>query len=530
MRTPRPTTIARVVLLAGAYFALAKTGLGVATIGHSVTLVWPPTGLALAALLLGSRRLWPGIALGAFAVNAATPGVGLLTAAAIAAGNTLEAVVGASLLRRRPFRPELDGVPDVLRFVVFGAAAGTAVSATVGSLSLLAAGIIPAGAVLATWRVWWVGDAIGALVVTPVLLAWATRPRDEQRHTSGEVFALAVTLLGASLGTLTQPHGTRPYLVFPPLIWAALRFGPRGATAATLAISVVTLASTIVGQGAFVVSSLGDNLMALDAFVASVALTSLVLGATAAERSRALRAREHFISIASHELRTPLAPLRLQVQRLLRGLRRGTNVPTTEAIVEGLVIVDRQVERLTALLENVLDLTRLRLGRLPLASATFDLAALVDELAAAQRDALAQSGGSLRVERRGPTTGTWDRARLAQVVTNLLTNALKHGGGDIEISLTGADGTVTLVVRDHGPGIPGGAEERIFHRFEHAGAPDDDRRTSGGGLGLGLYIAREIVEAHQGRLTVERPPGGGAAFRIELPCGPDVVPAPAPRS
>ena len=530
MRIPRPTTVARVALLAGAYFALAKIGLGVATVGHSVTLVWPPTGLALAALLLGSRRLWPGVAIGAFVVNATTPGVGLLTAAAIAAGNTLEAVVGATLVRRRPFRQELDGVRDVLRFVVFGAAAGTAVSASVGTLSLLAAGLIPSTAVLATWRVWWVGDAIGALVVAPVLLAWATRPRDEERHTPGEVFALAVTLVGASLGTLTQPHGTRPYLVFPPLIWAALRFGPRGATAATLAISIVTLASTIVGQGAFVVSSLGDNLMALDAFVASVALTSLVLGATAAERSRALRAREHFISIASHELRTPLAPLRLQVQRLLRGLRRGTNVPTPEALIDGLVIVDRQVERLTALLENVLDLTRLRLGRLPLAAEPFDLAALIDEIATAQRDSLAQHGGSLRIDRHGPTTGTWDRARLAQVVMNLLTNAVKHGGGVVELSLAGATGTVTIVVRDHGPGIPVGAEERIFHRFEHAGAPDDDPRTSGSGLGLGLYIAREIVEAHRGRLTVERPADGGAAFKIELPAGPDVMPPAAPRS
>ncbi|HTA19828.1 MAG TPA: ATP-binding protein, partial [Polyangia bacterium] len=105
----------------------------------------------------------------------------------------------------------------------------------------------------------------------------------------------------------------------------------------------------------------------------------------------------------------------------------------------------------------------------------------------------------------------------------------KHGGGVVEVSLVGAGGTVTVVVRDHGPGIPAGAEERIFHRFEHADAADDDRRTSGG-LGLGLYIAREIVEAHRGRLTVERPTDGGAAFKIELPSGPDVVPAAAPRS
>jgi signal transduction histidine kinase len=530
VRSPRAPTVARAALLAVAYFALAKVGLGVATVGKSVTLVWPPTGLALAALLLGSRNLWPGVALGAFAVNATTPGVGLLTAAAIAAGNTLQAYVGVTLVRRSPFRPALDGVRDVLRLALWGAAVSTTVSASVGALALFASGIVPARALVATWCVWWVGDAIGALVVAPVLLSWGTRSRDEERRSPAEALALAVTLVGAATGTLTTPHATRPYLVFPPLIWAALRFGPRGATAATLGISIVTIGSTVLGRGAFAVSSLGDNLMALDAFMASVALTSLVLGATATERTRALRAREHFISVASHELRTPLAPLRLQVQRLLRGMRRPGNAPSPEAIVEALVIVDRQVERLTALLDNVLDLTRLRLGRLRLAPEAMDLGALVEEVATSLRDSLAQTGGSLRIERRGPTIGLWDRARLGQVVTNLLANATKHGGGAIEVTVAGAADAVTVVVRDHGPGIAAGAEQRIFDRFEQTTPPRDDGGrgdTAAGGLGLGLYISREIVEAHQGRISIERPADGGVAFKIELPIKPDGLRAPS---
>jgi signal transduction histidine kinase len=492
---------------------LAKLGLQVATVGHSVTLVWPPTGLALAALLLGPRSLWPAVALGAFLVNATTIGVGPLTAAAIAAGNTLEAVVGATLIRSRPFRLQLDGPRDVLRFTIFGAALATALGATIGTFALFAGGLVPARALLTTWRVWWVGDAVGALVVAPALLTWRARAADAESRSVWEAIALGLTLVAATLAMLTTPHTTHPYLVFPPLIWAALRFGPRGATAATLAVAILTVAATVSGRGAFVVASLGDDLLGLEAFLAAVALTSLLLGATTAERQHAIRAREHFISIASHELRTPLAPMRLQVQRLLRVLARDPGAMTTESLVDSLKVVDRQSARLAGLLENVLDMTRLRLGRLPLQPEEVDAAALFDEVAATLREPLAQAGCSLTVERRGRPVGQWDRARLGQVLTNLLANAIKHGGpGAIEVSLDGGPTRTTILVRDHGPGVPPRERERIFGRFEYA-----DERTTASGLGLGLYVAREIVEAHGGRLTVGAPAGGGAAFEVELP-------------
>ena len=506
----------RLAVLAAAYVVVAKLGLRVATIGRSVTLVWPPTGLALAAMLLGSRRLWPAVAVGAFVVNVTTPGVGVLTAAAIAAGNTLEAVAGATLVRRRPFRAQLDETTDVLRFAFLGAAAAPVVSATVGALALYVAGLIPAHALGVTWRVWWVGDFMGALVVAPTLLSWGSRPPDVEGRPTWETLALAATLFVATMAVLTQPHATHPYLVFPPLIWAALRFGPRGATAATLTVSILTVASTVAGRGAFAGGSIGEDLMGLEAFLAAVALTAMLLGATAAERLHAIRAREHFISIASHELRTPLAPLRLQVQRLLRGLAKDPGSMKPETIVEALQVVDRQSARLAGLLENVLDMTRLRLGRLPLQPEEVDAASLLDEVAATFREPLAQAGCTLHIEKRGTPVGHWDRARLGQVLTNLLANAMKHGGqGTIEVSLEGGPTRTSIIVRDHGPGVPERERERIFGRFEYA-----DARTTGSGLGLGLYVAREIVEAHGGRLTVDSPPGGGAAFEIQLPARP----------
>jgi signal transduction histidine kinase len=502
----------RFTALTGAYVVLAKVGLSFATVGKSVTLLWPPTGLSIAALLLWSRSLWPAISLGAFIVNATTPGVSAATAAAISAGNTLEALTGASLLVRVPFRTQLDGARDVLRLVLFGAIAAPVLSATLGALALMFSGHIAASQLAPTWRVWWVGDAMGALVFTPVLLTWGSRPADFEKRPPWEAVALVVTLLGSSALRFVDVHATR-YIVFPPVIWAALRFGPRGASAASLVVWLATAASAIAGRADVEATSVSDTLMTTAAFIASVALTAELLGATAVERLRAIRAREHFISIASHELRTPLAPLRLQVQRLLRGLNRTPITLTNGDIVEALLVVDRQAARLTALLENVLDMTRLRLGRLPLRFEEVDAATLVDEVTASLREALAQGGCSLAIERKGATVGEWDRARLGQVITNLLTNAIKHGGpGAIEIAVSGEGDLVTIVVRDHGPGVPARERERIFGRFEHAdgGAPHS-------GLGLGLYVAREIVEAHGGRLSVSGPPGGGAAFEIDLP-------------
>jgi signal transduction histidine kinase len=502
----------RFAALAVAYVVLAKVGLSVATVGKSVTLLWPPTGLALAALLLWSRSLWPAIAVGAFVVNATTPDVSLPTAAAITAGNTLEALTGAALLVRVPFRLQLDSARDVLRLVLFGSLAAPLVSATIGALALLTSGHIPATELAPTWRVWWVGDAMGALVFAPALLSWGSRPAEFERRSAWEAFTLVFTLVATSAFRFVDVHAIR-YIVFPPVIWAALRFGPRGATAATLVVWIATAVSAISGRGDLEAATMSDNLMTTAAFMASVALTAQLLGATAVERQRAIRAREHFISIASHELRTPLAPLRLQVQRLLRGLNRTPTTLTNSDIVEALLVVDRQAARLTALLENVLDMTRLRLGRLPLRFEEVDAAALVEEVTTSLREPLAQGGCPVAIERKGAAVGEWDRARLGQVLTNLLTNAIKHGGPSaIEIAVSGEGDLVTIVVRDHGPGVPARERERIFGRFEHVdgGAPHS-------GLGLGLYVAREIVEAHGGRLSVNSPPGGGAAFEIHLP-------------
>jgi signal transduction histidine kinase/DNA-binding response OmpR family regulator len=227
----------------------------------------------------------------------------------------------------------------------------------------------------------------------------------------------------------------------------------------------------------------------------------------------AVRAREEFLSVASHELRTPLTALALQARIVDQLLGRGGAPGEDSAELRRRVAsILRQVGRLGALTHSVLDLAQIRSGRLSLAFAPCDLAELVREVGARFEDALGGAGRTLTVVAPAPLTGRWDRTRLEQLVTNLVANAVRHGGrGGVTVSAGCERGSAVVTVSDSGPGIPPSEHARIFDAFAQG------RRASAGGLGLGLYIARSIAEAHGGRISVESAEGSGASFRVELP-------------
>ena len=230
------------------------------------------------------------------------------------------------------------------------------------------------------------------------------------------------------------------------------------------------------------------------------------------EAQEAIRARDEFLSVASHELKTPVTTLQLQIQGLLRRLRTGGS-PTPEALEERLSTSERQVERLTHLINDLLDISRITGGRLDLHIEPVDFSAVLRDVATRLEESLLRAGCTFLVNAPDAQVGAWDRLRLDQIVTNLVANAMKYGAGHpIEISLTGTSDMVRLSVADSGIGIAPENQARIFERFERA--------VSGrhyGGLGLGLWIVRQIVDALGGVISVESEPGRGSVFTVELP-------------
>ena len=283
------------IALAALYVAAARIGLAIDAVAGFATLVWAPSGIALAALLLRGYRLWPGIALGAFVANTLT-GAPPLTALGIATGNTLEALLGTYALRSIPgFRTALDRVRDVLGLIVLAAGLSTMVSATVGVASLYVGGIASPADIGRAWRAWWLGDLIGDLLVAPALLVWASRSDDrpasrrwlEMGALGASVILICVLIFGRAPTTRVDSFG-QAYLIFPALIWATLRFEQRGAATTALVVSLIAVWGTASGYGPFVHSVLYESLFTLQTFMGVTAATFLVLGASIAERRLAI--------------------------------------------------------------------------------------------------------------------------------------------------------------------------------------------------------------------------------------------------
>ena len=276
------------------YLVAAGLGLSLASVHTNVSPVWPPTGVAVAALLIFGRSLWPAILLGAFTANLWT-GVSIPTAGGIALGNTLEAVLAVSLLRRgKAFDTALDSVSDVIRFLLYAVIISPTVSATMGNLSLCLGGAAAWNQFGHLWVTWWLGDGFGALVVAPFLLAWSSTSHHLSSSRSLAESALLLILLFVTAMVIFGgwfPGSVKDYplehLSLPFLVWAALRFDQRVLTAAVIALAGVALWGTSRGYGPFVHGGPNESLLLLQAFVGASTLMALILFAVISERKKA---------------------------------------------------------------------------------------------------------------------------------------------------------------------------------------------------------------------------------------------------
>ena len=283
--------------MAVAYVIAAKLGFRLAFVAEQVTTVWAPTGIAQAALLLWGRSLWPAIWLGAFVANAGTEAP-LWTAAGVATGNTLEALAAAWILRRLPdFDPTLRRIRDAVAFIVVAAVMSTAISATIGVTTLCAAAVQPWARFCELWADWWLGDALGALVVAPVILtmarappAWSRRDWVETCLLVAGTAAMTQVVFGQVLGPGIGHHPLE-YVIFPFVIAAAVRLGQPATALVVLGASGVTIWNTVRGAGPFAGPEVHQSLILLQVFMGVLAGTGLLLAAAIAERKTGERRR-----------------------------------------------------------------------------------------------------------------------------------------------------------------------------------------------------------------------------------------------
>ncbi|MDD4972714.1 MAG: chemotaxis protein CheB [Bacteriovorax sp.] len=234
---------------------------------------------------------------------------------------------------------------------------------------------------------------------------------------------------------------------------------------------------------------------------------------TKAELEQAIRAREEFMAIATHELRTPLTALKLQAQSRKRNLERGLDSAlTTEKLAKMFDADNKQLERLTRLIDDMLDISRISSGKFTINLENFDLCSLIHEVVERNLELFKAAGMQLEINSCDPINGRWDKLRIEQVITNLLTNAIRYGAGKpVKINIRTEHERAVIIIEDQGIGIAEEDLKRIFQRFERVTG------TEVSGLGLGLYIVSQIIEAHNGSIKVESHLGTGSAFTIELP-------------
>jgi len=329
--------LAVLAALAGVYFVAGKLGLKLASVHASATAVWPCTGIALAAFLALGYRVWPAILAGAFLVNLTTAG-SVATSIGIAVGNTLEGVVGCYLVNRfAGGQHAFERAQDTFKFGLLAGMVSTTVAATFGVTSLALGGFADWAMCGSIWCTWWLGDAVGAVVVTPLLLLWRENPH--LNWTRKQIIELAFLFLGLFFtgwivfgGRFHSALKNYPleYLCIPFLIWAAFRYGRRKAATAICLLSAIATWGTLHGFGPFARESQNTSLLLLQAFTAITALTALAL---AAEVSEHKRADEYVQQLAVTDPLTGLANYRRLLDALDSEIKRYERTERPFAVV-----------------------------------------------------------------------------------------------------------------------------------------------------------------------------------------------------
>ena len=538
MRSRRFSALLLISILVVIYVIAGKIGLNLASLHASASPVWPPAGIALAAILLLGYRAWPAIFAGAFLVNLTTAG-DAATSVAIATGNTVEAVAGAWLVNCFAGGKNVFDRPQGVFKFALAAAISAVISPLFGVTSLALDGFADWTNYGAIWVTWWLGDVTGDLIFTPLVLLWGINWKlgwKKEEAVEVGVLLLLLALLSAVVfgGWLEISAKNYPiaFICGPIVIWTAFRFTQRETATGIFILSVIAVWGTLRGFGPFVDQSENQSLLTVQSWTAVLAITMMALSAGMAERRRieeelhqqkavvetANRTKDHFLAMLSHELRTPLTPVVSAVESL------ETQPAQTEDTRASLAMIRRNIELETQLIDDLLDFTRIARDKMQLRFAPVDVHLAVSNVMEICR--VEAKSKKLQVHLNLAAKNyhlAADAAKFQQIIWNLLKNAIKFTpeGGEIVISSENPSGTMlTVTVRDTGIGIEPDAMQRIFDPFEQGNRSFEHRV---GGLGLGLAISKSLAQAHGGTLIAQSDGSNcGSTFTLSLQTLPSV--------
>jgi signal transduction histidine kinase len=538
---PRRDDWLMLALIFTTYYLAGRLGLRLAIIHPIASPIWPPAGVALAALLIWGYRMWPAIFAGSFLVNAVQFSLSyhghsfwlreIFDPLLIGSGNTCEALLGAYLVERfASGRRAFEKTDDTLRFAGLGGLGACVVGATVGTAALVIGGFATERAFGGVWTTWWLGDATGTLIVAPVFLLWAARsPIRWNKGRMLELTVLAVSLLvAAEVVIFSNAKSLRDmlpllFLCFPFLLWPAIRFGQREAATSALFLSCVAVAGSLEGQHLASNSSLNLSFIVLQFFIASMGVTALVVAATigerrlaAAELNMTLDMLEEVIGDRTKELRALSGRLLQMQDEERRRLAREFHDSTAQKVIAigiNAGIAQQEAERLSdpaqrALAEclQLVDETarEIRTISYVLHPPLLDEAGLGSALRAFANGFSKRSGIELEIDipEQWPRASEDSEIALFRVAQECLGNIQRHSGSSwARVCLRMAnDGATILEVEDHGRGI----------------SPEMVQRGADGTLGVGISGMRERLRQLGGTLEIvaRRP---GTLVRATLP-------------
>ncbi len=554
----------KIIVAAVVYYLSARLGLLLAFQGTSISPVWPPSGIALALLLLLGRRSWPGVLAGALVSNALVFWHGqhynisefITATTVIAVACTLEALAGRFLfLRWLPSRDHFSKTKYTFRFIII-AFLVSMITPLLGFAALYSIGALALDQISSFGFTWYVGDLTGVLIFTPLLLVWTSRfDLSFNRAKALESFVFLFFLAGLILLVGLEPisviiERAFPFLVVPFLLWMAFSFNLQLAMTGIVVASITAVFFTINHRGPFLLDTKNDSLLLLQVFMGIISVTTLILSATVRERKAAqttieafnenleekvkIRTAEleleieerkkaenrikisnrklektnveldSFVYSVSHDLRAPIA----SVKGLLNLIKSEKDIQTVNNY---LAMIEKRIDQQDLFIQEILDLSQNARKGLSRNEVLFQ--ELIDEVFSQLQFFNHAEDINKKIDIKQDGAFITDRRRVKVILNNLLSNAIRYSNGRdpfIEVSVVVNSKTATLNVKDNGIGISGDHIPHIFDMFYRA----TEQNT---GSGLGLYIVRETVEKLQGEVQVTSELRKGTEFSVSIP-------------